>query len=392
MGPYRHLSSMKAVISVTGFALASAVVPHPDRVAQVRELQDTPGILWKASLVDRFASKAPGASRSMNGVLSDWRDALRSGVSSGKIVSFTVNESLSIPTSFDSATNWPQCAKVIGDIRDQSDCGCCWAFAGAEAASDRMCITSNAALLMPLSAQDVCFCASSDGCNGGQIDTPWDYIQSHGAVTGGQYQGSGPFGTGFCSDFSLPHCHHHGPQGDDPYPDEGTTGCSSASSPQCPSSCDSTASSDHSPFGSDKYTFSGQVASANGVAGIQQMIMSGGPVETAFTVYSDFENYDGGIYHHVSGSSVGGHAVKIVGWGEENGVNYWRIANSWNPYWGENGYFRIRFGEGGIDDSVVASSADATYSKMSPSPSPSPGPSPSYYYWWSDSETKKVVV
>merc|ERR1712135_114102 len=166
-----HLSSMKAVISVTGFALASAVVPHPDRVAQVRELQDTPGILWKASLVDRFASKAPGASRSMNGVLSDWRGALRSGVSSGKIVSFTVNESLSIPTSFDSATNWPQCAKVIGDIRDQSDCGCCWAFAGAEAASDRMCITSNAALLMPLSAQDVCFCASSDGCNGGQIDT-----------------------------------------------------------------------------------------------------------------------------------------------------------------------------------------------------------------------------
>ena len=34
----------------------------------------------------------------------------------------------------------------------------------------------------------------------------------------------------------------------------------------------------------------------------------------------DFVNNDGGIYRHVSGSSVGGHAV-----------NYWRIANSWNP-------------------------------------------------------------
>ena len=138
--------------------------------------------------------------------------------------------------------------------------------------------------------------------------------------------------------------------------------------------------------------FAGQVASANGVAGIEQMIMSGGPVETAFTVYSDFETDDGGIYHHVSGSRVGGHAVKIVGWGEENGVNCWRIANSWNPYWGENGYFRIRFGEGGIDDSVVSTSADASYSKMSPSPSSSPGPSLSFYFWWSDSETKKVVV
>merc|ERR1712232_475983 len=44
---------------------------------------------------------------------------------------------------------------------------------------------------------------------------------------------------------------------------------------------------------------------------------AGGPVETAFTVYSDFENYAGGIYHHVSGSMAGGHAVKIVGWGVE---------------------------------------------------------------------------
>merc|ERR1712064_237367 len=126
---------------------------------------------------------------------------------------------------------------------------------------------------------------------------------------------------------------------------------------------------EHSNFAGDKWTFSGNTITASGEQGIQQAIMAGGPVETAFTVYSDFEDYDGGIYHHVTGSYAGGHAVKMVGWGVDNGVNYWRIANSWNPYWGENGYFRIRFGEGGIDDSVVASSADATYSKMSPSPS-----------------------
>lgn len=49
-------------------------------------------------------------------------------------------------------------------------------------------------------------------------------------------------------------------------------------------------------------------------------------METAFTVYSDFENYAGGIYHHVVGTAAGGHAVKIVGWGIENGVKYWRVA------------------------------------------------------------------
>ena len=74
------------------------------------------------------------------------------------------------------------------------------------------------------------------------------------------------------------------------------------------------------------------------------MIMEGGPVETAFTVYSDFEDYAGGIYQRTTGKPAGGHAVKIVGWGVENGTKYWKVANSWNPYWGENGYFRIKRG------------------------------------------------
>jgi C1A family cysteine protease len=44
-------------------------------------------------------------------------------------------------------------------------------------------------------------------------------------------------------------------------------------------------------------------------------------------------------------------------------VKYWKIANSWNPYWGEKGYFRIKFGEGGIDDQAVASDHTAKWSR-----------------------------
>lgn len=44
-----------------------------------------------------------------------------------------------------------------------------------------------------------------------------------------------------------------------------------------------------------------------------------------------------GVYQHVSGSLIGGHAIKILGWGVEDGVPYWLCANSWNTDWGDNG-------------------------------------------------------
>ncbi|CAN0413650.1 unnamed protein product [Ectocarpus sp. 13 AM-2016] len=59
-----------------------------------------------------------------------------------------------------------------------------------------------------------------------------------------------------------------------------------------------------------------------------------------------------------AGSFMGGHAVKMIGWGtdEASGEDYWLIANSWNPSWGEGGLFRILRGvnECGIEGQIVA--------------------------------------
>jgi len=261
-----------------------------------------------------------------------------------------------LPESFDSEANWPECKTVIGDIRDQSNCGCCWAFGAAEAASDRLCIATKAKIAVPLSAQETCFCASENGCGGGDLFTPWQYISQKGLATGGQFNGTGPMGAGFCQDFSLPHCHHHGPQGKDPYPDENTPGCPSATSPMCPSTCNAGTKSQYSDFKNDRYTCAGRVTTFGDADSIAMEIMTNGPVEAAFTVYSDFENYASGVYSHTTGSILGGHAIRIVGWGVDNGVKYWKVANSWNPYWGEEGYFRIKRGtnECGIEGQVTA--------------------------------------
>jgi len=73
-------------------------------------------------------------------------------------------------------------------------------------------------------------------------------------------------------------------------------------------------------------------------------------------VYEDFETYSSGIYQHKTGRNLGGHAVKMIGWGEENGTPYWTIVNSWNSGWGEQGTFRIIRGnnECGIENDGVA--------------------------------------
>jgi cathepsin B len=84
--------------------------------------------------------------------------------------------------------------------------------------------------------------------------------------------------------------------------------------------------------------------------------MTHGPVEAAFTVYEDFLAYKTGVYAHTTGQALGGHAIRILGWGVENGTPFWEVANSWNEDWGNQGYFRIARGsdECGIESGVVA--------------------------------------
>lgn len=85
-------------------------------------------------------------------------------------------------------------------------------------------------------------------------------------------------------------------------------------------------------------------------------ISTNGPIEAAFTVYEDFITYKTGVYQHKHGRALGGHAIKILGYGNEDGTDYWLVANSWNETWGDNGYFKILRGhnECGIEGGASA--------------------------------------
>jgi cathepsin B len=82
---------------------------------------------------------------------------------------------------------------------------------------------------------------------------------------------------------------------------------------------------------------------------IKKEILKNGPVETGFTVYEDFMSYKTGIYQHTTGKMLGGHAVTIIGWGVEEGTKYWLCQNSWGAEWGDQGYFKIKIGNSGMN-------------------------------------------
>jgi cathepsin B len=183
-----------------------------------------------------------------------------------------------------------------------------------------------------LSVNDLLACCGvmcGDGCDGGYPIMAWRYFVQNGVVTD--------------------KC--------DPYFDD--IGCAHPGcvplypTPTCENKCKDKgllwAESKH--FGVNAYRINSDPAD------IMAEVYTNGPVEVAFGVYEDFAHYKSGVYKHLTGYSIGGHAVKLIGWGtSEEGEDYWLLANQWNRGWGDDGYFKIIRGQNecGIEDDVVA--------------------------------------
>jgi len=258
---------------------------------------------------------------------------------------YSEKELAEVPAEFDPRTEWPECAS-IGMIWDQGGCGSCWAFGAASAMSDRVCIHSENHDNILVSPEEILSCCNycGFGCNGGYTSTAWGYWHQSGVVSGGLYGD-----TETCQPYSLAPCEHHV---------DGDRGpCGDESTPRCKHECQEgypTEFTDDKTYGKASYSISRLNEK------IQMELMTNGPTEVSFTVYEDFVNYKSGVYQHVHGHQLGGHAVRMLGWGEEDGTPYWLVANSWNTDWGDKGTFKILRGhnECGIEGSVVAGMPD----------------------------------
>eukprot|EP00352_Strombidinopsis_acuminata_P009271 CAMPEP_0176375148 /NCGR_PEP_ID=MMETSP0126-20121128/27304_1 /TAXON_ID=141414 ORGANISM="Strombidinopsis acuminatum, Strain SPMC142" /NCGR_SAMPLE_ID=MMETSP0126 /ASSEMBLY_ACC=CAM_ASM_000229 /LENGTH=409 /DNA_ID=CAMNT_0017736107 /DNA_START=62 /DNA_END=1291 /DNA_ORIENTATION=+ len=290
---------------------------------------------WVAGINDKFDGASYKEVQALLGAIVDpeWTIKLHPKDS-------TVND---LPTNFDSRENWSECADVINHVRDQSNCGSCWAHGTTEALNDRSCIAKGVHNLFSVSDTTGCcdflHCFSM-GCNGGQVATPWAWFNSAGVVTGGDFGDNE-----LCFDYTMAKCAHHVTA-----PGLGSCDDIVQVEPQCKSTCQTNTSID---YASDK-NFASSSYGFRSVDAIKSDIYQHGTVTAAFTVYEDFLTYKSGVYTHQSGSALGGHAIKTIGWGVENGEDYWLCVNSWNNTWGDQGTFKIKMGEAGINSQMHA--------------------------------------
>ena len=198
----------------------------------------------------------------------------------------------------------------VTPIRNQGACGSCYAFASMAMLESRLMIMSKGSVKKVFSPQDVVSCSEyAQGCEGG-----FPYLIA------GKY--AEDFGVAEESCF--------------PY-----LGADTSRAPCETRNCTRFKATDY------KY-----VGGYFGACNEQEMLMAlqDGPVSVAFEVTDDFQHYKRGIYHATglrdsfNPFRLTNHAVLAVGYGEEEGVKYWIVKNSWGASWGEDGYFRIRRG------------------------------------------------
>jgi len=193
-------------------------------------------------------------------------------------------------------------------IRDQGDCGSCWAFATVGALECAIKIKDG--INVDLSEQWLVDCATGlfwYGCDGG--------ISAHDWHKGTRTDSCGGYGAVLETD----------------YPYTGYDGSCSCPKPHYYTIRD--------------WHYVGPMLGIPSLDALKTAIYRYGPIVASMEAKESFLAYKGGLYNDKTESKdTPNHMIVIVGWDDNYGSGAFIIRNSWGTYWGENGYGYIEYG------------------------------------------------
>nr|O97397.1 RecName: Full=Cathepsin L-like proteinase; Flags: Precursor [Phaedon cochleariae]CAA76927.1 thiol protease [Phaedon cochleariae] len=184
---------------------------------------------------------------------------------------------------------------VVLPVRNQGECGSCWALSTAAAIESQSAIKSGSKV--PLSPQQLVDCSTSygnHGCNGGFAVNGFEYVKDNGLESDADYPYSGKEDKCKANDKSR-----------------------------------------------SVVELTGYKKVTASETSLKEAVGTIGPI-SAVVFGKPMKSYGGGIFDDSSclGDNLH-HGVNVVGYGIENGQKYWIIKNTWGADWGESGYIRL---------------------------------------------------
>ena len=90
------------------------------------------------------------------------------------------------------------------------------------------------------------------------------------------------------------------------------------------------------------YSNSGNIGVTHNSPSAMRTALNKQPISVAIQADTrSFQTYKSGVYYGTDCGTQLDHAVNIVGYGSENGVDYFLLRNSWGTFWGESGYMKM---------------------------------------------------
>ena len=190
----------------------------------------------------------------------------------------------------------------VSPVKDQGACGSCWTFATVGTLESRQLLKYGK--FIPNSEQQIVDCAygfgDDAGCNGGLPPAAMEYLR---------YSG------GIASEEEYPYTAKDG---------------------ECYFKKEMAVV--QVPEGSVNITEGDEVEMLHRLHDI-------GPIAIGFEVIPDFRGYESGVFHSdkcLSTAAAPNHNVLLIGWGHEDGMDYWLLKNSWGADWGDHGFFKLQ--------------------------------------------------